>query len=440
MATGSVSPDPVIQLLDNSGTPAAGYKLFTYTAGTSTKVNTYTDVGLLSANTNPIVLDSAGRCTIFLTPGTSYKFVLAPSTDSDPPTAPLWTRDNIAGVPLGSLTATDVAVTGTAGEALSAGNTAYLSDGSGGTTAGRWYKGDSSNTYSSSNAGELGMVTQAISSAGTGSILISGRVTSLVGLTAGTLYYVSTSGGLTSTPPTNARQIGVADTTTSLIVGAWAGTIPASSAVPGVVTGGAQTWAGAKTFAGTTTLSTTAVTGAATFSNAVTFTGTPPIYAPGTTTSATGTISGRVTTDFTQRANTNAAETDLSSYSMPANSMTGDGQVVRVTAFGTTAANANAKRIRMYFGATTVADSTSSITWNNYAWHIVVYIMRRTATTQKTTGMWFGAVAAATTLNNTIVAASPGETLTGAVIIKTTGLGTATNDVLQEGFIVETVG
>jgi hypothetical protein len=38
-------------------------------------VATYTDVGLLIANTNPIIADSSGRFVAFLTQGLSYKFV-----------------------------------------------------------------------------------------------------------------------------------------------------------------------------------------------------------------------------------------------------------------------------------------------------------------------------------------------------------------------------
>ena len=98
MATGTPSPYIVIQEFTDAGAPAAGYKLFTYNAGTAVKATTWTDVGMLSANTDPIILDAAGRATIFLLPGTSYKYVLAPPTDTDPPVSPIWTRDNISAI------------------------------------------------------------------------------------------------------------------------------------------------------------------------------------------------------------------------------------------------------------------------------------------------------------------------------------------------------
>src|SRR3989442_721862 len=141
MATGTVMPAPKFVGLDANGNPLNGGKLYTYLAGTSTLQATYTDVALSVANANPIILDSAGRATVFLTPGTSYKFILKDSTG-----AAIWTQDNIASVPAATV---NLDVTGTAGEALTAGQVVYLSDGSGTKTAGQWFKADPANSYSS---------------------------------------------------------------------------------------------------------------------------------------------------------------------------------------------------------------------------------------------------------------------------------------------------
>ena len=117
MPTGTYSPDPVFIGEDAAGVTIPGGKLFTYVAGTTTKITTHTDVGLTSANTNPIILDSAGRATIMLTPGLSYKYILAPSTDTDPPTSPIWTRDNISAVSAPN-SGSVIDVTGIAGETM----------------------------------------------------------------------------------------------------------------------------------------------------------------------------------------------------------------------------------------------------------------------------------------------------------------------------------
>jgi hypothetical protein len=66
------------QFFDNNGNPLAGGLIYTYAAGTTTPIATYTSSSGGTANANPIVLDSAGRtpAQIWLTAGNSYKFVL----------------------------------------------------------------------------------------------------------------------------------------------------------------------------------------------------------------------------------------------------------------------------------------------------------------------------------------------------------------------------
>jgi hypothetical protein len=88
--------NPFPQYLDATPEVRAGAKLFFYAAGTSTKLNTYSDRSLSSANTNPIVLNSAGYPSVDIyLQDLDYKVVLAPSTDSDPPASPIWTADYV---------------------------------------------------------------------------------------------------------------------------------------------------------------------------------------------------------------------------------------------------------------------------------------------------------------------------------------------------------
>ena len=84
------------QFFDNSGIPLSGGKLYSYAAGTTTPQATYTSVTGLTAHTNPIVLNSAGRVAtgeIWVTAGQNYKFVLETSTN-----VMLVTWDNITGI------------------------------------------------------------------------------------------------------------------------------------------------------------------------------------------------------------------------------------------------------------------------------------------------------------------------------------------------------
>jgi hypothetical protein len=71
------------QFFDNNGNPLSGGKIYTYEAGTSTPLATYTSSTGNTAHTNPIVLDSAGRVPggeIWVVATTLYKFVLETST------------------------------------------------------------------------------------------------------------------------------------------------------------------------------------------------------------------------------------------------------------------------------------------------------------------------------------------------------------------------
>lgn len=214
MATGTYAPWYLEQLLDDNGKPLSGGTIETFVAGTSTHAAVFSDVNLTTAYSNPLTLNSAGRLpsngSMFLTPGVSYKFLIKNSAGTT-----IATPDNISSVP-GSSAGVDVP--GTAGETIPAGQAVYLSDGSGGKTAGLWYRADAANIYSSTSP-EVGIAPNAISSLAAGTIRISGAVAGLTSLTIGAIYYVGTAGAITATAPSNKRIIGQADTTSSLVVG-----------------------------------------------------------------------------------------------------------------------------------------------------------------------------------------------------------------------------
>ena len=71
------------QFFDDSGNPLTGGKIYTYGAGTTTPAATYTTSAGTVANTNPIILDAAGRTPneIWIPVGALYKFVVKSSTD-----------------------------------------------------------------------------------------------------------------------------------------------------------------------------------------------------------------------------------------------------------------------------------------------------------------------------------------------------------------------
>lgn len=85
-----VMPIPYDQFLDGSGQPLGGGLLFTYAAGTTTPQVTYADSTGTVPNSNPIVLDSAGRASVWLS-SLSYKFVLESSSGEIQ-----WSQDNVS--------------------------------------------------------------------------------------------------------------------------------------------------------------------------------------------------------------------------------------------------------------------------------------------------------------------------------------------------------
>jgi hypothetical protein len=71
------------QFFDDNGNPLTGGKVYTYAAGTTTPAATYTTSTGAVANTNPIILDAAGRTAneTWLVAGSLYKFIVKTSAD-----------------------------------------------------------------------------------------------------------------------------------------------------------------------------------------------------------------------------------------------------------------------------------------------------------------------------------------------------------------------
>lgn len=90
--TALLPPFPKFYAEDSNGAPLAGGLLYTYAAGTTTPLTTYTDSTGTVPNTNPVVLNSSGLADVWLTAGVAYKFLLENSLGQV-----LWTVDNITG-------------------------------------------------------------------------------------------------------------------------------------------------------------------------------------------------------------------------------------------------------------------------------------------------------------------------------------------------------
>jgi hypothetical protein len=100
MATVNLSPViNGISVLDATGLPLNGGLIYTYQAGSSTALPTYTSNNGNIANTNPIVLNPDGRAPneIWLQSGYSYKFQIQTALG-----VVVQTLDNIYGIPQSS--------------------------------------------------------------------------------------------------------------------------------------------------------------------------------------------------------------------------------------------------------------------------------------------------------------------------------------------------
>jgi hypothetical protein len=102
MTTETLSPRAKQQFFDNNGLPANNYRIFTYQAGTTTKLTSYKDQSG-TTNSNPITLNPRGECDLWIPPNIAYKYVFTYPGSDDPPTATIWTVDNIINSQLVSL-------------------------------------------------------------------------------------------------------------------------------------------------------------------------------------------------------------------------------------------------------------------------------------------------------------------------------------------------
>lgn len=109
--TAYLIPPLCFRELDNNGKPLAGGLVYSYAAGTTTAVATYTDSTGATQNTNPVVLNARGEAQIWGAIGVSYKFVVTDSLGNT-----IRTVDNVTVAPAtsGSFVVTATGFSGTA--------------------------------------------------------------------------------------------------------------------------------------------------------------------------------------------------------------------------------------------------------------------------------------------------------------------------------------
>lgn len=148
--------------------------------------------------------------------------------------------------------------------------------------------------------------------------------------------------------------------------------------------------------------------------------------------------SGVIDVDSTQQGTgANTTDTALRTYSLPANALNSNGRIVRVTAWGSFAANGNTKTVRLKWNGlagTTVTSHTS--TSNGTKWVIMGWIVRTGSSTQDIVG-FLPMSAASQDISSAFTTST--ATDTGAIDIIVGGLnGSASaSDIVYEGSIIE---
>jgi hypothetical protein len=128
-------------------------------------------------------------------------------------------------------------------------------------------------------------------------------------------------------------------------------------------------------------------------------------------------------------------ETDLHTYTVPANTLAVDGACLRLRVYGTTAANANNKTIKLYWNAVAIVTQGPTAA-NNANWSAEMVVCRSGSGAQKiVASIWWNGAAVAPTVT------TGSATDSGTIVLKTTGTnGTATaNDLVESAFLVESL-
>lgn len=144
-------------------------------------------------------------------------------------------------------------------------------------------------------------------------------------------------------------------------------------------------------------------------------------------------IGGVLTVSTTQtQTGANTTETDLWTYALPANTLSTNGYGLRITAFGTKAANGNSVSARLYFGATEILLGSTS--QSGVGWRLTGHVFRTGASAQLAEGK---SLMGSTSITGTVT--TPAADTTGAITIKMTGQNGSANagDIVFRGAFVE---
>ena len=144
-------------------------------------------------------------------------------------------------------------------------------------------------------------------------------------------------------------------------------------------------------------------------------------------------LGGQLTNSTTSVGNVGSGADNLITFTLEKNTLLNAGDSLEITAYGTQAANANNKTIKLLLGSTELF-STGAVASNNKDWELTCRITRTGAATQKCITSFNGDTVLVTQTADHV---SGTEDFTTALTIKCTGEATANNDIVQQGLIIK---
>lgn len=138
-------------------------------------------------------------------------------------------------------------------------------------------------------------------------------------------------------------------------------------------------------------------------------------------------VGGTIQQDTTPVSNSGTGETNLMTYSLPANTMGTDEDYLLLDFSGEFVSPTGNSRVRVYFGGTVIFDTTA-LAFTAGTWRFQAKVTRTSATDQVAVTTFSGDTTLVPVTGRT---AAPAETMSGAITIKVTGQGAASDEIFQ---------
>lgn len=138
-------------------------------------------------------------------------------------------------------------------------------------------------------------------------------------------------------------------------------------------------------------------------------------------------LGGMLNVNVTPASNSSTTETDLISYDLSENTLTNDSDILEIDAWGTFAANANNKTVKLYFGSQVIL-TTGAIAANDGTWSLKAKIIRKTNSTQEIVSEILSSNAS---VSDSATRTAGTQDLSTSLTIRCTGTGGASSDITQ---------